>query len=212
MIADVDEPISTGTTLVAAHFKDGIVIAADSRTSSGSYVANRVADKLTKITDSIYCCRSGSAADTQCIADAVAYHLAFYEMQTGKPATVEAAANVFRNICYKYRDDMVAGIICAGYDDERGGGIYSIPPGGCLVEEKRVISAGSGSVFISGFLDALFKNNMSKEECVDLCLKAVSLAIHKDTSSGGVCRMAVITKDGVERKLFLNNELVQYEG
>lgn len=65
MIADVSEPISTGTTLVAAHFRDGVVIAADSRTSTGSYVANRVTDKVTKITDTIYCCRSGSAADTQ---------------------------------------------------------------------------------------------------------------------------------------------------
>jgi hypothetical protein len=38
-----------------------------------SYVANRVTDKLTKITDKVYCCRSGSAADTQAIADIVAY-------------------------------------------------------------------------------------------------------------------------------------------
>ncbi len=44
-----------------------------------SYVANRVSDKLTKITDHIYCCRSGSAADTQAIADIVNYHLGFHE-------------------------------------------------------------------------------------------------------------------------------------
>lgn len=55
------------------------MIGADSRTSSGIYVSNRVADKLTRITDNIYCCRSGSAADTQAIADIVAYHLDFYK-------------------------------------------------------------------------------------------------------------------------------------
>jgi 20S proteasome subunit beta 1 len=44
-----------------------------------AYIANRVTDKLTKITDYIYCCRSGAAADTQAIADIVAYHLNFYE-------------------------------------------------------------------------------------------------------------------------------------
>jgi 20S proteasome subunit beta 1 len=42
---------------------------------TSSYVANRVTDKLTKITDNIYCCRSGSAADTQAIADMVRYQL-----------------------------------------------------------------------------------------------------------------------------------------
>lgn len=43
-----------------------------------AYIANRVTDKLTRVTDYIYCCRSGSAADTQAIADIVAYHLEFY--------------------------------------------------------------------------------------------------------------------------------------
>ena len=48
---------------------------------------------------------------------------------------------------------------------------------------------------------------MSKKECEDLVLQAVTQAIRRDGSSGGCCRMAIITKDGVERKLWLNNEL-----
>lgn len=40
-----------------------------------SYIANRVTDKLTHIHDRIYCCRSGSAADTQAVADVVAYQM-----------------------------------------------------------------------------------------------------------------------------------------
>ena len=36
---------------------------------------NRVTDKLTPLTDNIFCCRSGSAADTQAIADQVKYYL-----------------------------------------------------------------------------------------------------------------------------------------
>lgn len=39
------------------------------------YVANRVSDKLTEISERIYCCRSGSSADTQAIADIVKYNL-----------------------------------------------------------------------------------------------------------------------------------------
>ncbi|GBP26133.1 Proteasome subunit beta type-6 [Eumeta japonica] len=68
-------PPSTGTSILACEFKDGVVIGADSRTTTGLYVANRVTDKLTKVTDHIYCCRSGSAADTQAIADIATYHL-----------------------------------------------------------------------------------------------------------------------------------------
>lgn len=36
---------------------------------AGSYVANRVSDKIVKLTDNIYACRSGSAADTQAVCD-----------------------------------------------------------------------------------------------------------------------------------------------
>ena len=49
--------LSTGTTLVAFEFADGVVMAADSRTSTGSFVAVRVTDKLTPVTSHIMACR-----------------------------------------------------------------------------------------------------------------------------------------------------------
>lgn len=49
--------VSTGTTLVAIEFDGGVVIGADSRTSMGTFVFDRVADKLTPLTDRIYVCR-----------------------------------------------------------------------------------------------------------------------------------------------------------
>lgn len=64
---------------MAVEFDGGVIIGADSRTSTGSYVANRVTNKLTKITDKIYCCRSGSAADTQAISDIVQYSMNYHE-------------------------------------------------------------------------------------------------------------------------------------
>jgi len=41
------QKVALGTTIMAVSFKDGVVLAADSRTSSGVYIANRVSDKLT---------------------------------------------------------------------------------------------------------------------------------------------------------------------
>ncbi len=63
---------------MAVEFDGGVIIGADSRTSSGTYVANRVSDKLTEISERIYCCRSGSSADTQAIADEVKRHLSLH--------------------------------------------------------------------------------------------------------------------------------------
>ena len=38
----------------------------------------------------------------------------------------------------------------------------------------------------------------------------IALAMMRDGSSGGVIRLAAITKDGVERKTILGNELPRY--
>merc|ERR1719204_2209896 len=95
--------ITTGTTIMAVEYADGVIIGADSRTTTGAYIANRVTDKLTKVTDNIYCCRSGSAADTQAIANYVKANLEMLEIEMGRTPTVKDAAMAFRQYCYEYR-------------------------------------------------------------------------------------------------------------
>jgi 20S proteasome subunit beta 1 len=200
------EELSTGTTLVAVEYDGGVVIGADSRTSMGSWVAVRVTDKLTPVTDSIFCCRSGSAADTQAVTDVVKYKLGFAEIEQGRPATVKDAAMAFKEICYEYRDSLMAGLIVAGYDDVNGGQVWTVPVGGMVVHQPMSIG-GSGSTYLYGLMDHKFRPGMPRQECEDLVLQAVTQAIRRDGSSGGCCRMAIISKAGVERKLWLNNEL-----
>jgi len=200
---------STGTTIMAVEFDGGVVLGADSRTTTGSYIANRVTDKLTRVTDRVYCCRSGSAADTQYIADVVSSILEFDEIESGRPPLVHTAAQKFRSMCYENRDKLTAGIIVAGWDAEKGGQVYSIPIGGMLVRQSVTIG-GSGSGFIYGYVDSSFKEKMTKEECMNFVANAVTLALSRDGSSGGCVRLAAVTKDGVERKVLLGNELPKF--
>jgi len=208
------EEHSTGTTIMAVEFDGGVVIGADSRTTTGAYIANRVTDKLTRVTDRIYCCRSGSAADTQAIADMVTYHLEFNEIETGEPALVKSAGEVFKDVCYNYRDQMTAGIIVGGWDARFGGQVYAIPIGGMIVRQAVAIG-GSGSSYIYGYVDSKFKENMPKEDCVEFVKQCVGLAMSRDGSSGGVIRVGIITKEGVERRVFtptMNEFPKFYEG
>lgn len=203
------DPVSTGTTLFACEFDSGVVIGADSRTSSGTYVVNRVTDKLTPLAKNIFCCRSGSAADTQKVADIVRYQLDFHRVQMNRDPTVLEAAEACRAICYRYRDDITAGLFVAGWDKSLGGQIYTIPLGGLMLRQKAVIG-GSGSTYIYGYFDREFRPNMTKEECVRFVSTGVALAIHRDGSSGGCIRTAVVSKDGVERQLVKNNEIPNF--
>lgn len=197
---------------MAAEFAGGVVIGADSRTTTGAYIANRVTDKLTRITDFVYCCRSGSAADTQAIADIVSYHMNFYEMEIDENPEVRVAANMFRELCYNYRDQLTAGIIVAGWDKRHGGQVYSIPLGGMLVRQPFSIG-GSGSSYVYGHVDANFKPGMNKKECIDFVTKTLALAMARDGSSGGVIRLGIITEAGIERQIIRGKDLPKfYEG
>jgi 20S proteasome subunit beta 1 len=200
---------STGTSIMAVQYADGVVIGADSRTTTGAYIANRVTDKLTPITDRIFCCRSGSAADTQAIADVVKYHLSFYEVQTGEPALVKTAANIFREMCYNYRDSLTAGIIVAGWDQKHGGQVYSVPIGGMCVRQPFSIG-GSGSTYVYGYVDATYKEGMNEKQCLDFTANTLSLAMSRDGSSGGLIRLASINAAGVTRHVLSGDKMPKF--
>lgn len=197
--------VSLGTSIMAVTFKDGVILGADSRTTTGPYIANRVTDKLTRVHDKVWCCRSGSAADTQAIADIVQYYLEMYTAEHGAPST-RTAASIFQKLCYENKDNLTAGIICAGYDEKLGKGeVYSIPLGGSIHKQPYAI-AGSGSTFIYGYCDKHFKEDMDKEETIHFIKHSLSQAIKWDGSSGGVIRMVVLTKGEVERLIFYPEE------
>ncbi|KAE8786501.1 Proteasome subunit beta type-6 [Hordeum vulgare] len=58
--APTDGEHRIGTAIVGVCYNGGVVLAADSRTSTGMYVANRASDKTSQLTDNVYVCRSGS--------------------------------------------------------------------------------------------------------------------------------------------------------
>ncbi|KAJ1979836.1 Proteasome subunit beta type-1 [Dimargaris cristalligena] len=204
--------VNLGTTIMAVVYDGGVIIGADSRTTTGSYIANRVTDKLTKIHDRIYCCRSGSAADTQAVADIVHYYTQMYQVQHNAAPTTQVVASLFRELCYSNRNNLMAGIIVAGWDERVGPSVYSIPLGGSIHKQAYAIG-GSGSSYIYGYCDANYKDHMNREEAIDFVKKAIALAMSRDGSSGGTIRLAVITEGGVERMFVPGNQLPTfYEG
>lgn len=50
-----------------------------------------------------------------------------YRTEFGRYPTVRAAATATRNLCYANKDQLSAGIICAGWDDREGGSVFSVP-------------------------------------------------------------------------------------
>jgi 20S proteasome subunit beta 1 len=200
------EAVQLGTTIMAASFPGGVVLGADTRTSTGSYVANRVTNKLTQLADKVFVCRSGSAADTQAISAYVEHYIEQHEMELGRGVAVKTAANLAMQLVYNNKNMLQAGMIIAGWDPIEGGAVYALPLGGTLLKVPFSIG-GSGSAYIYGFCDRNWRPDFSEQECRDYVLKAVTLAIGRDGSSGGCVRTVVVTEDGVKRDFVPNTQL-----
>lgn len=197
--------VSSGTSLVAIPFQGGVVLGADSRTSMGSYVAGRFSDKIVQISDYIWCLRSGSAADTQALTDYIKYYVGQYVGESGRQPLVKTVAHLLKTLVYN-NPQLSAGIIVGGYDHVEGGSVYNVLMGGSCLKMPFALG-GSGSVFVYGLMDSEFHDQLTQDEAKKLCQKALSHAIARDGSSGGLIRTVVVTAEGYQRDVLLGNQL-----
>ena len=197
---------SLGTTIIAVVYSGGVMLAADARTSSGQYVANRVADKIWPITSNIFALKCGSAADTQFLLQTTKGYMSQFSVEYGDKPPVKVAARLLQQFQYKYKDYLNCAVIVCGHDNLEGPCIYDIGMGGTVT--KRIIAMnGSGSHYINGYVDKHFKENMTKEEAKEFLKNAVTLAMFRDSHSGGIIRIMDITKYGFTREYIPNQNI-----
>jgi 20S proteasome subunit beta 1 len=209
--AELAQAVSLGTTIMAASYDGGVVLGADSRTSTGNYVANRVTDKITSLSEHVYVCRSGSAADTQNMSSYVQFFIAQHSIELGDEVSVKTAATLMQQMAYSNKNMLQAGLIVAGWDRNQGPAVYAVPLGGTLVQVPFAIG-GSGSAYITGFCDKYWRPNMNEEECRAFVQAAVGHAMARDGSSGGCIRTVTINKAGARRDFIPGSAVPKHGG
>ena len=179
-----------------------------------------VASSLSSSSSSSSCvlCRSGSAADTQWLAQNAKQQFRIRKLERpGYRPTISEVAHYLRYLMRDAQKDdsssssstLQASLICAGYNAIKGEGqIYGITPGGSLWEEDYFCVSGSGSIILLGYLDSLFAdNNMNmkeissqytEKEAIELVTKLLKLSIARDGSSGGLIRLYVVDQYGLK--------------
>ncbi|KAG8548129.1 hypothetical protein GDO81_026553 [Engystomops pustulosus] len=191
--------VSTGTTIIAVEFDGGIVIGSDSRVSAGEAVVNRVFNKLAPIMNKILVLCPAPLPDTQPARICV---------EMGAPPRVIAAANLVKGISYKYKEEMVAHLIVAGWDQKNGGQVYGTLGG--MITRQPFAVGGSGSTFIYGYVDSAFKPGMSREQCEKFAVNALGLAMGRDGSSGGVIYLVTVTTDGTKAQIISGDDIPRF--
>ena len=191
--------VKSGTTTVGIVCKDGVVLAAERKATMGYLVASKEDTKITKIMDHIAITQAGMVGDIQALTRYIRAEASLYELRNKKRITVAATANLLANILYGGRWSFfpyMVQLIMAGYDD-KGPSLFILHPDGSQLEEKKFFATGSGSPMAFGVLEALFKQNMSVDECKKIAARAIKAAVERDIASGGIgMDIAVIDSKG----------------
>lgn len=157
--------------------------------------------------DNIWCLRSGSASDCQALTDYVKHYLSQHAIDVGRPPMVKTAAYLMKRLVYENKDKLLAGVIVGGWDPVEKGSVYNVPLGGACLKMPVAIG-GSGSPFIYGLVDSeMAKGPKDKAEALALVKKAVSHAMSRDGSSGGIIRTVVVTSTGNEYEYTSGSDL-----
>ena len=191
----------TGTTTLGMVCKDGVVLAAEKKSTLGYLIASKESEKILTVDEHIALTIAGASGDAQALARYLKAELKLFAIQNQRRISVKGAASLLSNILqggrWSYLPYMVQ-LIIAGYDDE-GSAIFSLDAIGSIEEERKFFSTGSGSPMALGVLEDGYKDGISADEASKLAVRAIKAAIERDIGSGGkAIDVAVINKDGIK--------------
>ncbi len=200
-----ERELKTGTTTVAIVCKDGLVLAADKRVTSGYMVSFKKFQKILSITDNITVTVAGTVSDVQLLVKYVKAELRLKKIRTGREITVKEATNLLATMVYNNirKMSLIPGIshFIVGGKDDSGFHLYDLSPDGSIVGIDEYVSSGSGSSMAYGVFETLYSKSLSVSEGIKLAGKAINAAVQRDIASGNGIDIVTITKDGVKKVL-----------
>ena len=90
-------------TTLSFVYKHGIVVCADSRATSGTYITSQDVSKIIEINQFLLGTMSGCAADYMHWMRELRGHCRLYELRNKKRISVAAASKFLSNIMYNYK-------------------------------------------------------------------------------------------------------------
>ncbi len=195
-----EKQLKTGTTTVALVCKDGIVLAADKRVTSGYQIQNKGFEKIYSISDSMAVTVAGSVSDIQLFTKYIKAEIRLKTLRTLREVSVKEAVNLLSTFLYNglRMQGSIAHFIVAGKDSS-GFHAFDLGPDGSIMPIEDYMASGSGSVYAIGTLEPLYKPNMAIDEATKLAVKAINSAVQRDIASGNGVDVVTITKDGLKK-------------
>ena len=183
-----------GTTIVAATYADGVVMAGDRRATAGNLIAQRDIEKVFATDDYSLVGIAGAAGLAVEIVRLYQVELEHYEKIEGAQLTLEGKANRLATMIRGHLGEALQGLavlpLFAGFDldaesPSSAGRIFSFDVTGGRYPEQYHASIGSGSLFARGALKKLWRPDMSRDDVIRVVLEALYDAADDDSATGG---------------------------
>jgi proteasome beta subunit len=200
-----------GTTIVAATFPGGVVMAGDRRATMGNIIAQRDIEKVFPADEFSVVGIAGTAGLAVEMVRLFQTELEHYEKIEGVTLSMDGKANRLAALIRSNLGLAMQGLavvpLFAGFDlSGDHGRIFSYDVTGGRYEETAFHAVGSGSLFARGSLKKLYREDLDEEGCVTAVVQALYDAADDDSATGGpdLTRrifpvVHVITADGGRR-------------
>jgi len=191
------EPVMSrhGTTIVAATFRGGVLIAGDRRATSGNFIAQRDMEKVFVVDDYSAVGIAGTAGVAVEMVRLFTVEMQHYEKIEGVSLTLDGKANKLAGMVRRNLGGAMRGLaavpLFVGYDldasdPDRAGRIVSYDVvGGRYDETLGYHSVGSGSLFARSSLEKLHDPMMEADAAVRAAMEALYDAADDDNATGG---------------------------
>ena len=178
------------TTIVAATYPGGVVMAGDRRATMGNIIAQRDIEKVFPADEYSAVGIAGTAGLAVELVRLFQVELEHYEKIEGITLSMDGKANRLAALIRANLGLAMQGLavvpLFAGFDlTTNAGRIFSYDVTGGRYEETAFHSVGSGSLFARGALKKLYRDDLTQLQAVEVVVQALYDAADDDSATGG---------------------------
>ncbi|MFJ7209579.1 proteasome subunit beta [Streptomyces sp. NPDC098789] len=179
-----------GTTIVAATFPGGVVLAGDRRATMGNMIAQRDIEKVFPADEYSAVGIAGTAGLAVEMVKLFQLELEHFEKVEGATLSLEGKANRLSTMIRSNLGMAMQGLavvpLFAGWDEAKERGrIFTYDVTGGRSEEHGYAATGSGSIFAKGSMKKLYRDDLTEQQATTLVVQALYDAADDDSATGG---------------------------
>jgi proteasome beta subunit len=152
--------------------------------------------KVFKIDSNMGMTVAGGVGDAQEILRILKAQNELYKMSENRQMSPKSATSLLSIILQQNKMMPFWVQLLVGGLDGAEPQLYSLDPGGGYLEETSYTATGSGTEPVIGYLEDTYKKGISTKDGIKMAAKALSIAIKRNSATGGNMIITTITKAG----------------